>query len=526
MKLIGLDVGTVRIGVAKADTSVKIATPVGTIDVDGNELNSIASIARRNNTTWFVVGLPRNNQGEETAQSQYARDFAKKLAQAVPGAKIRFQDESLTSVEAENRLKSRKKGFKKGDIDAEAATIILQDFIESFSPSTGIENEASAESSSDNNNPKKGKKTMKKLTRIFILAVLAIGVAGFCAYSWYNSNLDPVIKNVDCETNPDRDDCAEITFTIESGETTAIIAENLESAGLIRKALAFQIYYYFHYGNTSTDSSLKAGEYQMPRTLSVPEIIEHMIAGDSTSNVFSLMITPGETVSDIKEKLVEQYSYSEEEVDAAFAKDYDHPALAGKGDTSAYGAEPLEGYMFGDTYEFYKGESVENIITTVLDKFYEVIKGNNLESRFADHGLTLYQGITLASIVQKEASSEDQPTVAQVFYKRLEEGMSLGSDVTLQYALDLVDPDRTTYTDNSSALGLDSLYNTRKYTGLTPGPICNPGVSALLAVADPSDTDYLYFLTGDDGKMYYSSTDSGHQQNIIEHCQELCSTSL
>ena len=109
---------------------------------------------------------------------------------------------------------------------------------------------------------------------------------------------------------------------------------------------------------------------------------------------------------------------------------------------------------------------------------------------------------------------------------RLDNGIMLGSDVTVSYALDVVDPDRSEYVDNQAALTLDSCYNTRLYAGLPCGPISNPGLSALLAVAEPSDSSYLYFLTGDDGMMYYSYTEEEHVQNIYEHCQTLCDVSL
>ena len=132
MKIIGLDVGTKRIGVAKADSSTRIAVPVGFVLADGSEWQEIAKIASLNNTSWFVLGMPRSNEGNETQQSLYVRQFANKLSEKIPGAKVRFQDESLTSVEAEERLKARKKNYEKGEIDAEAATIILQDFLESF----------------------------------------------------------------------------------------------------------------------------------------------------------------------------------------------------------------------------------------------------------------------------------------------------------------------------------------------------------------------------------------------------------
>ena len=138
MKLIGLDVGEKRIGVAKCDTSVRIAIPQNTIDVDGTEFQQIAKLASLIGTDYFVLGLPRSNDGRETAQSEYVKQFARNLKKHIPSAKIQFQDESLTSVEAEARLKSKKsyrktgKLFKKGEVDSEAATIILQDFLEGF----------------------------------------------------------------------------------------------------------------------------------------------------------------------------------------------------------------------------------------------------------------------------------------------------------------------------------------------------------------------------------------------------------
>ena len=136
MRVIGLDVGEKRIGVAKADSSTRIAVPVGFIEVNGLEWQEIAAVAKMNNTNLFVVGLPRNNEGAETAQSVYVRNFVKRLITEIPGARVRFQDESLTSVMAEERLKSRQKKYKKGDIDAEAAAIILQDFMENLTKRT------------------------------------------------------------------------------------------------------------------------------------------------------------------------------------------------------------------------------------------------------------------------------------------------------------------------------------------------------------------------------------------------------
>ena len=126
--LVSLDVGERRIGVAVADDAVRIAVPFTTVEVDGNEIATIAELVMQQDATIIVVGYPRNQQGEATAQTDYVEKFADRLKDI--DAKIVFQDESLTSVIAEQRLVAQKKPYTKGDIDAHAASIILQDYLE------------------------------------------------------------------------------------------------------------------------------------------------------------------------------------------------------------------------------------------------------------------------------------------------------------------------------------------------------------------------------------------------------------
>lgn len=123
-----LDVGEKRIGVAVADTDVKIAVPFTTIIVDGTEIEAINEIVIRESADTIVIGYPRNQLGESTAQTSYVEQFATKLEDS--GPTIVFQDESLTSVLAEEQLKAHKKPYNKADIDAQAAAIILQDYLE------------------------------------------------------------------------------------------------------------------------------------------------------------------------------------------------------------------------------------------------------------------------------------------------------------------------------------------------------------------------------------------------------------
>ena len=453
MKIIGFDVGSKRIGVAKADSATRIAVPIEFIEVDGSEWEEIVRIARINSTNLFVVGLPRSNEGNETKQSLYSRQFAKKLREKIPDAKIRFQDESFTSVVAEERLKKRKKRYTKGDIDAEAASIILQDYLESLA-------EKIRRPTKESHDSKKNSKTQS----------------------------DKILLNA-----------KKVKHKMKTSTKWIIGISVLLIVGLVGTGVALLI---------------KEKRHQ--------EYLDWLAeqAAQMEPEVFSFMIRPGETIYEVKKSLMD-VGYPETEVDAALGKNYDFDFLKGRPEGAT-----LEGYLFGETHEFYKSASVEEVIETFLRGMGDVIKDNDLEKKYADQGLSLYEGITLASIVQKEAPSPEQPTVAQVFLSRLSAGVPLGSDVTVSYALDTIDPDRVIYQDNQSALTVDSCYNTRVHNGLPCGPISNPGISALLAVANPSDSSYFYFLTGDDGLMYYSYTESEHIQNIHSHCKELCDTSL
>lgn len=585
MRIIGLDVGTKRIGVAKADTSVRIAIPNGYVLVNGQEIPEILRIARLNDTNFFVVGLPRSNDGNETAQSAYARKFADTLAASMPGARIYFQDESLTSVVAEERLKKRKKNFEKGEIDAEAASIILQDFIEhyaaklaqnaaskipnqlvnpvaemnpSFSPAStlgspevqSIINEPTKSESESSESPRPAKsseKPMKKVKRILLSFFILLFLAGLFGGGYYWYSLQPV-SSANCrfdsakaaaESNEKESNsvCEYQTIEISAGESVKQIANNLKQAGLIRNPLAFELYARIN----NLHAKLKTGKYSFRKTMSARAIAKQLVNGVVSSDVFNLTILPGTNLLGDKGKsqtgIIHQFrtlGYSEEEINQALTKHYDSPVLKGLYADKNNLSEPdipaklaLEGYLYGETYQFYNHEKLENVITTILTQFNDVVVSNQLEEKFKARGFTLRQGITLASIIQKEAHTEDMPGVSMVFQNRLKRGIALGSDVTATYAADITGIDRTNAT-NADILAVNSLYNTRKFPGLPPGPIAVPSKAALLAVAEPdsSKASMLYFLTGDDGLMYYSSTDAEHNQKIRDHCQKLCKVQI
>ena len=486
MKIIGLDVGTKRIGVARADLTTRIAVPSGFILVDGSEWQEIARLARLYGTSWFVLGLPRSNEGNETKQSLYVRQFAKRLLKEVPDAKIRFQDESLTSVEAENRLKSRKKNYEKGDIDSEAAAIILQDFLESFTQDS--KTSSSSETSSSRSSARDSDNLPDSAIKKDSLKEMSL-----------NS-----LKNIQ-----------DTAKTVAKKEGDKVVMGARKTKNKMKKwpilLLALVL----------ISVGVAGGIWWINRENAKREYEAYLIAkANEKAEVFNFTIKPGETIFDIKENLAKE-GYSAAEIEEAFNADYDFDFLKNRPEGAT-----LEGYLYGETHEFYRTATVKEILTQFLEGMGEVIRDNDLEARYAAHDLTLFEGITLASIVQKESPAGEHARVAQVFLSRLGYGWKLGSDVTVAYALDVVDPNRLTYTDNAAALTIDSCYNTRLYTGLPCGPISNPNLASLLAVADPSDTTYLYFLTGDDGLMYYSYTEAEHNQNAYLHCQDLCNISL
>lgn len=324
------------------------------------------------------------------------------------------------------------------------------------------------------------------------------------SFAWYQLALRPVSG-----------DSTRTRVTIVSGATPASIAKTLSDKHLIRSSLAFDIYTRL----TKTRDRLQAGVYSLSPSQSTGMIVNHLVSGKVDQ--FNVTFYPGGTLTampgtpDAKktdaQTMLLRAGFSQADISAALAKTYDLPLFADKPAGTS-----LEGYIYGDTYVIDSSTSVEQLLTTAFAEYQKVLTDNDVVAGFKAQGLTLYQGITLASIVQSEMGSHkaDMPQVAQVFLKRYRDGISLGSDVTAYYGAALA--------GLPLAVTTDTPYNTRLHTGLPPGPISTPSLAALLAVAHPAAGDYSFFLTGDDGVTYYAHTDAEHQQNITDHCKVGC----
>jgi len=341
----------------------------------------------------------------------------------------------------------------------------------------------------------KGKSPKKKIILWIIGCLLALVVATVGgAFVWYNYSLRAVNTS----------DTSRIRVDIASGSSPSSISQLLSDKKLIRSTLAFDIYTRM----SNTRSKLQAGTYSLSPSESTQAIVDHLVKGKVDQ--FNITFLPGATLAEDRAALINS-GYSSSEVDAALQKTYDSPLFTGKPASA-----DLEGYIYGETYNFDSSATVEQILTKAFSQYYQAIQDNNLIAGFKAQGLDLYQGITLASIIQREvSSSSDQKQVAQVFLKRLASGIPLGSDVTYQYAAKKLGV--------APSPDLDSPYNTRKYPGLPPGPISTPGLGALEAVASPASGNYLYFLSGDDNVTYFATTEQEHEQNIQDHCKIKCS---
>lgn len=298
---------------------------------------------------------------------------------------------------------------------------------------------------------------------------------------------------------------------IEPGSSTAQIAHKLQEGQVIRSAKAF-----IFYVKMNKVSSLQAGDYRLSSKQKVKDIVDTLASGRVTST--DVLILPGQTILQIEAKL-KLAGFEEEDIKQGLIDVKKHPLVAG-----LPAGTSLEGYLFPDTYKIGPDTKAKDLFWLMLDNFEQKITPQ-IKNNLRKNGLSLRQGIILASIVQKEDSRASvQPTIAQVFIKRYKQGMMLGSDVTALYGAihDGLQLPKNAVQAANIAINHDSPFNTRIHSGLPPGPIANFNLSSLQAVAYPSHTDYLYFFAGDDKKVYFSRTSEEHEEMVEKHCKIAC----
>lgn len=322
-----------------------------------------------------------------------------------------------------------------------------------------------------------------------LVLVILLLLAGF----YYFYNLNTAISD-----NPQPREF--VIFVIEPGWGSTKISQELEKQGLIRSSLIFQLYVW----TKGIGSHLQDGKYFLAKNLNIKEIAQILSRGAGVTKEVTLTFIEGWNNKEVADYLAQKGIAQPADFFAVIQKKADwwdqYDFLATKPRNL-----DLEGYLFPDTYRVYRDASLKDIVQKMLNNFGEKLNPE-LRAEITRQGKTIHEIITLASILEKEISTDlDRKIVADIFYKRIEAGMPLQADSTINYVTG-----KGNIRSSAEDLKIDSPYNTYKYKGLPPGPICNPGRSAILAAIYPTKNDYWYFLTTPDGQVIYSRTYNEH----------------
>ena len=312
-------------------------------------------------------------------------------------------------------------------------------------------------------------------------------------------------------TSPADPGGVEQTFIIDQGESVSMVCIRLESAGLISDAELLRTYLVY----SGLDRYLQAGVFTLSPQMSPSQIAADLL--DATPEDATVSILAGWRI----EEVAANVAGSGLAIDAAsFISLAYNPTPELFAGLPLEPAPTLEGLLFPGTYTVPREVDLNILMQTILGAFAENVDAAMLDG-FARQGLSVYQAVTLASIVEKEAVvDEEKPMIASVFYNRLADGMRLETDPTVQYALGYQDDLQTWWKVPLSGtdLGIDSPYNTYLYGGLPLTAIANPDLASLNAVAFPAETPYYYFRAACDGsgRHNFAITYEEHLNNACE----------
>ena len=315
----------------------------------------------------------------------------------------------------------------------------------------------------------------------FSLLLIILGILLASGFFWWIHETNPVNTR----------STQQVSFDITQGESTRQIGYDLQQAHLIRNQWVFFLLIKL----TGFDGKIQAGNFQLSASQTPEQIIQTLTKG---SQDIWVTIPEGLRATEIATILKQKLPTYDSSWSVKLATQ--------------------EGYLFPDTYLFPHDATINQIMSIMEDNFakkYQVAKLTQTNS------LSQADAVILASIVQREAiSPHDMQYVASVLENRLSIGMALGSDVTIEYALGQ-QPDGTWWKKDLTVndLQIDSNYNTRKFAGLPPGPISNPGLVALQAVLNPPPSDYLYYISDKNGVLHFAKTLQEHNANIIKYGQ-------
>lgn len=332
--------------------------------------------------------------------------------------------------------------------------------------------------------------------RFFVFIIVVVG----SMYMWYQYSLLPVDSGSEVRR----------TIRVPSGSSVSAIAEILEEEGMIRSSAAFRVFLKFSH----PDAVFQAGSVVLRPSMTPTELVEVLSTGVGEEMIVT--IPEGFTVKDIDVLLTDKKLIQAGElVRCATACDFssfDFLPFTKKSSLAKRGGL-LEGYLYPDTYfvladDFEAKFFLERLLMTfhrrVLDRFDVKLKRSDR---------SLHEIITMASLVEKETRTDDERRIVSgVLWKRFNAGRGLDVDAATRYILE-----KSTSALTSKDLNSPSLYNTRKFRGLPPGPIASPGIKSIEAALHPQESEYWYYLHGKDGKIRYAITNEEHNVNKYKY---------
>ncbi len=285
------------------------------------------------------------------------------------------------------------------------------------------------------------------------------------------------------------------------------VADELKSAGLIQYKWLFKLFCKI----SNADTKIEPGEYTLKSSYDYRALIRRMQKDSGSAATVKVTIPEGFTMSQIFYRLEENGVCSYEDLmEAAANENFEYSFLSG---TEPGDATRLEGFLFPDTYEFYKSQSAASAINKFLQNFYGKMSAD-MEKQVSEKGLTLREVIEIASLIEREAANdEERPLIASVIYNRLRSRWTLGLDSSILYVHQDHEGEPT-----AEMIAEESPYNLRINTGLPPTPICNPGLSSINAALMPEDTGYFYFYLDPETKTheFFETTDQFNAY-VAEH---------
>ena len=357
-----------------------------------------------------------------------------------------------------------------------------------------------------NNTSMKRKLNKKGIIAILIMAFILLLIILLIAVNVvYFSKLKPVTQKDE-----------KVEFKVEEGDTLSSIASALETEELIKSKTAYKIYLKIHKAN-----DIKIGKYELNKNMGVKKIVETLSGDNYKEDYINITFKEGLNIKQIAD-LIEANSDNKKEDVFNLLKDESYiDSLVNKywfltndikNEKIYY---PLEGYLFPNTYQFKKDVTVKDIFKTLLDQMDKEL--SKYKTQIENSNYSIHELITLASIVELEAgSSHERNGVAAVFYNRIKNNWTLGSDVTTYYAEQKSFKEDLTIDEINSC----NAYNTRStcIVGLPVGPISNPSTESIEGVMNPTTSDYYYFVADKNGNTYFTKTENEHQ-NIIQKLQ-------